>query len=104
VADNSKGTSLLHYGMNYGCKKFYDTGPWLTKAALDMVPKAREPKPCLMRLNKNNNDDDDEAASQSVHQKSNWSDGKQGDLILFVRNLTKYSSARNLTKFKLIEI
>jgi hypothetical protein len=72
--------------MNYGCKKVCGTGPWLTKAALDMVPKAREPKPCLMRLNENNND---EAASQSVHQKSNWSDGKQGDLILFVRNLTK---------------
>ncbi len=26
VTDNSKGTSLLHYGINYGRKKFYDTG------------------------------------------------------------------------------
>ncbi len=25
--DSSKGTSLLHYGINYGPKKFYDTGP-----------------------------------------------------------------------------
>jgi hypothetical protein len=56
VTDNSKGISLLHYGMNYCCKKVCDTGPWLTKAPLDMVPKAREPKPCL-RLNENNNDE-----------------------------------------------
>ncbi len=24
---NIKGTSLLHYGINYGWKKFIDTGP-----------------------------------------------------------------------------
>jgi hypothetical protein len=28
VTDNSKGNSLFHYGINYSCKKFYDTGPW----------------------------------------------------------------------------
>ncbi len=27
MADHSKGTSLLYYIINYGCKKFYDTGP-----------------------------------------------------------------------------
>jgi len=28
VTENSKCTSLLHYGINYGCKKFYKTGAW----------------------------------------------------------------------------
>ncbi len=27
MTDNNKGTSLLHYSINYACKKFYDTGP-----------------------------------------------------------------------------
>jgi hypothetical protein len=27
MTDNIKGTSLLHYGINYGHKKFYDTDP-----------------------------------------------------------------------------
>jgi hypothetical protein len=28
MTDNSKGTSLLYFGINYGRKKFYDTAPW----------------------------------------------------------------------------
>ncbi len=28
MTDNCKGANLLHYGINYDCKKFYDTGPW----------------------------------------------------------------------------
>ncbi len=27
MTDNSKGTSLFYYRINYSCKKFYDTGP-----------------------------------------------------------------------------
>jgi hypothetical protein len=27
VTENNKGTSLLHFGIFYGCKMFYDTCP-----------------------------------------------------------------------------
>jgi hypothetical protein len=27
VTENNKNTSLLHYGVYYGCKKFFETGP-----------------------------------------------------------------------------
>jgi hypothetical protein len=30
MTGNSKGTSLLHYGINFDRKKFYDTDPCLT--------------------------------------------------------------------------
>ncbi len=30
MTDNSQGTSLLHYKINYGHEKFYDTGPGLS--------------------------------------------------------------------------
>ncbi len=28
VSENKKGTNLSHYRIYYGCKTFYDTGPW----------------------------------------------------------------------------
>jgi hypothetical protein len=48
MTDNSKGASLLHYGINYSRKKFYDTGPLYRKHETKLTRLTRDKHSTLL--------------------------------------------------------